>query len=492
MTNALTNTSAAKASDQATRSRWWALIVIALAQLMIVLDTTIVTVALPSTQQSLGMSDASRQWVVSAYTLAFGGLLLFGGRIADLVGRKRTLLTGILGFALASIVGGAAANGGMLIGSRAAQGVFAAILAPSTMSLLVTTFTDQRERAKAFGIFSAVLISGGAVGLVVGGLFTEYLNWRWCLYVNVPIALVAAGGTVALLPPQPGQNSGRLDVGGVITGGGGLAALVFGFGKAAQDGWGSASVVGPLASAAVLLSAFVILQRRVRNPLLPLRLLKNGNRVGALLAVALNFVGTFGMFLFITYQLQSVMHYSPAKAGVAFLPLMAMSAVTATQIVARLLPKVQARLLVGPGLLVSACGMFLLSFLTVDSSYSTYILPAEILVGLGSGAVMSPCMNAATRGIDPGDAGVVSASISTSQQIGAAIGTALLNTIATGVTATYIEHHNATSQVEANVQGYREACTWAAGILVTAAILALTLIRTKPSPAIADHPATRQ
>ncbi|MFD2467937.1 MFS transporter [Amycolatopsis silviterrae] len=463
-------------------TRWWGLVVIALAQLVVVLDTTIVTIALPTTQQDLGMSDASRQWVVTAYTLAFGGLLLLGGRIADLVGRKKTLLVGVAGFAAASALGGAAMNPGMLIGSRALQGLFAALLAPSTMSLLVTMFTDHRERAKAFGIFSAVLISGGAAGLILGGVFTQYLDWRWCLYVNVPIAVAAGVGAALVLPNVPGQSGARIDIAGAITGGGGMAALVFGFGQAAASGWTSGLVLGTLAAAVVLLALFIVLQSKVRHPLLPLKVVSARNRVGAFLSVALNFIGTFGMFLFVTYQLQTVMHYSPIQAGCAFLPLMVMSAVTATQIVARLLPKVPPRALISPGLLIAAGGMFLLTFLTPDSSYLAHILPAEILVGLGSGAVMSPSLNTATREVAPSDTGVISAFVSTSQQIGASIGTALLNTIAAGTTASYLAAHATAGQIEGNVYGYRTACGWAAGILVVAAVLAAVLINTRPQP----------
>jgi predicted MFS family arabinose efflux permease len=255
---------------------------------------------------------------------------------------------------------------------------------------------------------------------------------------------------------------------------------VFGFGQAAGYGWTSGLVLGTLAAAAVLLTLFVVLQGKVREPLLPLKVVSARNRVGAFLSVALNFIGTFGMFLFVTYQLQTVMHYSPIQAGCAFLPLMVMSAITATQIVARLLPKVQPRVLIAPGLLIAAAGMFLLTFLTTDSSYVSHILPAEVLVGLGSGAIMSPSLNTATRDVAPSDTGVISAFVSTSQQIGASVGTALLNTIAAGTTASYLAAHVGVGQIEGNVYGYRVACAWAAGILVVAAVLAAVLINTRP------------
>ena len=427
-------------------NRWLGLAVVALAQLMVVLDTTIVTIALPAVQTGLGMSDVDRQWTVTAYTLAFGGLLLLGGRIADRYGRKRTLIVGTLGFAVASVLGGVAGGAVMLVAARAAQGMFAAVLAPSTMSLLVTMFTDGRERAKAFGVFSAVLISGGALGLILGGVFTEYLSWRWCLYVNVPIAVVAAVGVALVVPNVPGRAA-RLDVRGAVIGGLGLAALVYGLGQSSLPALGLAVVLG---------AVFVVVQR-----LLPPRVLADRSRVGALVSVALNFVGTFGMFLLVTYQLQTILRYSPVQAGVAFLPLMLASALSATQIVARLLPRVRPVVLIAPGLLLAAVGMAVLAM--PETTYLGRILPAEILVGLGSGAIMLPSIMTATRDVDPADTGVVSALVSTCQQVGASVGTALLNAVA----VSYVDR----------LGGYRVACLWGVGVLVVAALLAVVLIR---------------
>ncbi|MER6694458.1 MFS transporter, partial [Streptomyces minutiscleroticus] len=276
--------------------RWWGLVVIALAQLMVVLDATIVNIALPSAQQDLGMSDGNRQWVITAYTLAFGGLLLLGGRVADLVGRKRTFMFGLVGFAVASAVGGAATGSGMLFAARAAQGVFGAVLAPSALSLMTTTFTDPRERGKAFGIYGALAGAGGAIGLLLGGVLTSYLNWRWCLYVNIPIAIVAVVGAVVLLHDRPGHSEARLDVPGVILGCGGLVAIVYGFSEAESRGWGDASVVSLIAGGVVLLLAFVLWQSRAKSPLLPLRILRDRNRAGCFLTIGFATIGMFGLF----------------------------------------------------------------------------------------------------------------------------------------------------------------------------------------------------
>ncbi|MCE3030882.1 MFS transporter, partial [Streptomyces sp. CMSTAAHL-2] len=299
--------------------RWWGLVVIALAQLMVVLDATIVNIALPSAQRALHMSDGNRQWVITAYTLAFGGLLLLGGRIADLVGRKRTFVIGLVGFALASALGGAATGSGMLFGARALQGVFAAVLAPSALSLLTTMFTDPRERGKAFGVYSALAGSGSAIGLIVGGVLTEYLTWRWCLYVNVPIAALAVFGAFTLLHDRPGHRDVRLDVPGVLLGCGGLVAIVYGFGEAQPRGWSDPLVLALLAAGVLLLVAFVWWQARAPSPLLPLRILRSRDRAGCLLTMTFAVIGMFGLFLFMTYYLQVVLGYSPVRTGLAFL-----------------------------------------------------------------------------------------------------------------------------------------------------------------------------
>ncbi len=308
-----TRTGEGTASADADPRRWWGLVVIALAQLMVVLDATIVNIALPSAQRDLGMSDANRQWVITAYTLAFGGLLLLGGRIADLVGRKRTFVIGLIGFAAASALGGAAVGPAMLFGARALQGVFAAVLAPSALSLLTTTFTDPRERGKAFGIYGALAGSGAAVGFIVGGVLTEFLNWRWCLFVNIPIAVVAVTGALVLLRDRPGHADVRLDVPGVVLGCGGLVALVYGFSEAQPRGWSDPLVLALFAAGVVLLGIFVWWQTRAPVPLLPLHIIRDRNRAGCFLTMMLAVIGMFGLFLFMTYYLQVILDYSPCR-----------------------------------------------------------------------------------------------------------------------------------------------------------------------------------
>ncbi|MEU3536705.1 MFS transporter, partial [Streptomyces murinus] len=389
--------------------RWWGLVVIALAQLMVVLDATIVNIALPSAQRALHMSDGNRQWVITAYTLAFGGLLLLGGRIADLVGRKRTFVIGLAGFALASALGGAATGSGMLYGARALQGVFAAVLAPSALSLLTTMFTDPRERGKAFGVYSALAGSGSAIGLIVGGVLTEYLTWRWCLYVNVPIAALAVFGAFTLLHDRPGHRDVRLDVPGVLLGCGGLVAIVYGFGEAQPRGWSDPLVLALLAAGVLLLVAFVWWQARAPSPLLPLRILRSRDRAGCLLTMTFAVIGMFGLFLFMTYYLQVVLGYSPVRTGLAFLPMTAAIVAGSTQISARLLPHVPPRRLLVPGMLLATGGLLLLTRLTPHSSYAGEILPALLLLGLGLGLTFMPVFATATAGVAPRDAGVTSA-----------------------------------------------------------------------------------
>ncbi|MBT2505501.1 MFS transporter [Streptomyces sp. ISL-98] len=466
-------------------SRWKALVFIALAQLMVVLDATIVNIALPSAQRDLGISDANRQWVITAYALAFGGLLLFGGRIADLWGRKRTFVVGLLGFAAASALGGAATNEAMMLGSRALQGAFGALLAPAALSLLAVMFTDVKERAKAFGIYGAIAGGGGAVGLILGGFLTEYLNWRWTFFVNIPFAVVAAAGAYFVIrEPAGGRNRSPLDIPGVVLSTLGLVSLVYGFTRAESDGWASGATVGLFVASAVLLAAFVAVESKVKHPLLPLRVLTERNRGGVYLSLGLAVISMFGLFLFLTYYLQIVKGFSPVKTGFAFLPMIAGMITGSTQIGARLMTRVPPRLLMGPGFLVAALGMLLLTQLEVGSSYAGLILPAQLLLGLGMGTAFMPAMSLSTHGIEPRDAGVASAMVNTSQQVGGAIGTALLNTIAASATTAYVASHAAGAtneqllRAQAMVHGYASAIWWAVGILVVSAVIALTLINT--------------
>ncbi|MEU6546605.1 MFS transporter [Streptomyces sp. NPDC046859] len=475
--------------------RWWGLVTIALAQLMVVLDATIVNIALPSAQEDLGISDGNRQWVITAYTLAFGGLLLLGGRIADLAGRKRTFVIGLIGFAAASALGGAATSAGMLFGARALQGVFAAVLAPSALSLLTTTFTDPKERGKAFGIYGALAGSGSAIGFIVGGVLTEYLDWRWCLYVNVPIAVIAVIGAFALLHDSPVHQGARLDVPGAVLGCGGLVAIVYGFAEAEPRGWTDPLVLTLFAAGIVLLVAFVAWQTRAPVPLLPLHIVRDRNRAGCFLTMALAVIGLFGLFLFMTYYLQVILGYSPVTTGLAFLPLTAAIIVGSTQIAARLLDHVAPRLLMAPGALLAATGMVLLTRLTVDSSYAAHVLPALILMGLGMGLVFMPVFATATAGVAPQDSGVTSATVNTSQQVGGSIGTALLNTIATTSSTAYITAHLTNPArrqpviQQGIVHGYTVAIWWAAAIMLLAGIVAAVMVTARPPGRDAPRPA---
>ncbi|MCW2901288.1 MAG: drug resistance transporter, EmrB/QacA subfamily, partial [Streptosporangiaceae bacterium] len=464
--------------------RWIALIFIALAQLMVILDATIVNIALPSAQKALAISDGDRQWVITAYTLAFGGLLLIGGRVGDLVGRKRTLLIGLVGFAAASALGGAAQTEGVLFGARALQGAFGALLAPSALSLLAVTFTDPKERAKAFGIYGAIAGGGSAIGLILGGVLTEYLNWRWALYVNVPVAVIGLVGGLVFIREPAARHRSRLDLPGTVLVTAGLVALVYGFTRAESEGWSERGVIGLFVAAGVLLVAFAVVEGLSSAPLVPPRVVLDRVRGGAYLAVGLSVIGMFGLFLFLTYYLQTIKDYSPVRTGLAFLPMTAGMIVGSTQISARLVNRVPPQALMVPGLLVAAGATALLTRLQVDSPYTHLVLPAELLLGLGLGTLFMPAMNLATSGVDPRDAGVASAMVNTSQQVGGSIGTALLNTIAATATRTYIvEHgHGRPSPQVADlglVHGFTVALWWAAGVLVLAALSVIALINTR-------------
>jgi EmrB/QacA subfamily drug resistance transporter len=399
-----------------------------------------------------------------------------------MVGPKRTLLVGVTGFALASALGGASQTTLMLIGARGLQGLFGALLAPSVLSLLTSTFTGSLERARAFGIYATIAISGAAFGLILGGFLTQYADWRWCLYVNLPLAALVGAGAFFMIPARGRNREVRLDIPGVVLGCGGLVALVYALGAAGTYGWSSISVIAPLVISAGLLAVFILWQSKGPTPLLPLRVLKDRNRAGSYLTIALAVIAMFGTTLFLTYLLQTIDHYSPLKTGVAFLPLMAINGIGATQLASRLMPHVPTRLLVVPGLVAAAIGIFLLTTLTPDASYVGHVLPTELLVGFGLGVALVPCISTATYNARPNDVGVTSAMTTTSQQIGASIGTALLNTIAASATAAYLVLHGRSGgQVaKATVHGYATASAWAAGILLVAAVVAGVCINVNP------------
>jgi EmrB/QacA subfamily drug resistance transporter len=462
--------------------RWLILAVLSIAQLMVVLDATVVNIALPSAQQALHFSDSSRQWVVTAYTLGFGSLLLLGGRLVDLFGRKRTLIIGLAGFAVASAVGGTAQSFTSLIGARAVQGIFAALLAPAALSLLTTTFTDPQERGKAFGIFGAIAGAGAGVGLLLGGVLTQYLSWRWSLYVNLIFAAVAGTGALLWLSKHARTTKPRLDIPGTLTATAGLFALVYGFSEADRSGWSASSTLGFLAAGVALLAAFVVIEARAAHPLLPLRVVLDRNRGGSYLAMLIAAIGMFATFLFLTYYLQQTLGYSPVKSGLAYLPMIGAIIVTSTTASTWLLPRVGPRLLVLTGMLLAAAGMVVLAQLGVHSTYAAHVLPALIPLGLGLGLIFGPAMNTGTLGVDPGDAGVASATVNTASQVGGSLGTALLNTVATTATASFVAGKAATPALAADaaVHGYVTAFWWAAAIFAVGGVISGLLLHGAP------------
>ncbi|MFE5819481.1 MFS transporter [Streptomyces sp. NPDC056479] len=462
------------------RHRWWVLAVIGVAQLMVVLDSTIVNIALPSAQKDLGFSDGDRQWIVTAYALAFGSLLLLGGRLADLFGRKMTFLVGLVGFAGASAVGGAASSFEMLVVSRAAQGLFGALLAPAALSLLTTTFTDAKERAKAFGVYGAIAGAGGAIGLLLGGVLTEHLDWRWTLYVNLVFAAVAFVGGAVLLQRTTRDRGVSIDIPGAVLVGGGLFCLVYGFSNAESHDWGSVATWGFLAAGAVLLAAFTWWQTRAAHPLLPLRILLDRNRGASFVSVLISGAGMFGVFLFLTYYLQQSLGYSPIKTGLAFLPMVASLMLTSTLASSVLIPRIGPKPIVPLGMGVAAAGMVWMTALDLSSGYATDVLPPLIVAGLGLGLVMAPAMSLATAGVHAKDSGVASATVNAMQQVGGSIGTALLNTLATGAATDYLvgrDPRDPAVQAQAGLEAYSTAYWWSAVFFVVGLVVSVVLYR---------------
>ncbi len=462
--------------------RWLILAVLGLVQLMVVLDATIVNIALPTAQHALGFSDADRQWIVTGYALSFGSLLLLGGRLSDILGRKRALMIGLAGFAVASALGGFSTSFTMLLLARVLQGSFGALLAPAALAMLTTTFTDPRDRGRAFGIYGAISAGGGALGLLLGGILTSYASWRWTLYVNVAIGAVAIAGAAKLLSNSRATNRPRLDLPGAITASTGLFSLVYGFSHAETTSWGNTLTIASLVASAMLLTLFVAIEQRVSEPLLPLRIVVDRNRAGAYIAVFTGVIATFGMFLFLTYYMQGTLHYSPVVTGAAYLP-MIVALVGSAQIATNvLLPRFGPKVMVATGMVIAAVAMLLLTRIGLHSSYVTTILPALVILGLGMGQIMAPSASVATVGLTS-DAGIASAMVNTSQQVGGSVGTSLLNTLAASAATTYALVHHATAtsaatlQAQATVHGYQVVFTYAAIFLVAGAIIAGLLLR---------------
>lgn len=451
--------------------RWLLLAVIGIAQLAVVLDATIVNIALPSAQRDLGFADGQRQWIVTAYSLAFGSLLLLGGRLGDLFGRKNLFVIGLVGFAGASVVGGLAADFGQLVAARALQGVFGALLAPSALALLTTTFTDPAERARAFGVFGAIAGSGAATGVLLGGVLTEYSSWRWCLYVNVVFAVLGVVGALLFVPKPVRGPRPRLDLAGTVTITLGLVGIVYGFSSAETSGWSDPVTIASLALGVLLVAAFVLVESRVANPLLPLRIVRDRDRGGALIAIGLVGVAMFGIFLFLTYYLSQTLGFSSLETGLAFLPMPFSIMTAATQITPRLLPRVGPKVLIRTGGLVATAGILLFLRTDVDSTWAGTVLPALVVTGLGMGLVISSAMNTATSGVAREDAGAAGASVNTFQQIGGSIGTALLSTVFASSVAGY-----GGAPADAVLHGYHVAFTGAAIAALLVAVVSGGLI----------------
>ncbi|MCU1577039.1 MAG: Puromycin resistance protein pur8 [Leifsonia sp.] len=448
---------------------------------MVVLDSTVVNIALPAAQTDLGFSNGERQWIITGYSLAFGSLLLLGGRLSDLIGRKRTFIIGLIGFAAASALGGAATSFGMLVGARALQGAFGALLAPTALAVLTTTFTVPKERARAFGVFGAIAGAGGAVGLLLGGFLTQNFDWRWNLYINVFIAIFGIiGAAIFVTSVKRSGPRPKLDVPGTLLVSAALFSLVYGFSNAETDGWGSALTWGFLAAAGVLLVAFALWQRRAAHPLLPLSIILDRNRGAAFSSVLIAGAGMFGIFLFVTYYLQISLHYSPIQTGLAFLPMIAML-ITAAQLSTNIfVPRFGPKIMVPFGMILAAIGMVYLTHLDLNSTYAADVLPPLMILGFGMGSIMPASMQTATLGVDRRFAGVASAMVNTSQQVGGSIGTALLNTLAATAATDYVASHlppSAAVAAQAAVHSYATAYWWGAGFFAFGAVLAALLFR---------------
>ena len=464
--------------------QWLVLAVIGIAQLMVVLDTTIINIALPSAQGALHFGTESRQWLITAYSLAFGSLLLLGGRLSDILGRRRTLLIGLIGFALASAVGGAASGFGMLVAARACQGAFAAVLAPAALSTLNVTFTDDKQRAKALGVYGAIAGGGAVVGLLLGGALTEWLSWRWCLYVNLVFAAVAVAGVLAWVAALDERGSVvRLDWPGIITGSAGLFCLVYGLSNAETHSWSAPLTILMFIGSGLLLVAFAVIEARATAPLLPLQIVLNRERVAAYVAIMVAFCSMFSAFLFLTYYAQQNLGYSPLKTGVAFLPLAAGIAASAGVANVRLIPRLGPRRVIPAGMLIAAGGMLWLAQLDIHSTYAGDVFGPLLVLGVGMGLTFAPAIAAATAGITGRDAGVASAMVNTTQQIGGAVGTAALSTIFASSMTRYMSSHlppTPALRPAAAIHGYTVAFAVSCVLFLAGAVVTALLLRGTP------------
>jgi EmrB/QacA subfamily drug resistance transporter len=454
------------------------LALLGVAQLMVVLDATIVNIALPSAQRALGFSTDSRQWIITAYALAFGSLLLVGGKLGDLFGRKWTFIGGLVGFSLASALGGLAQSFAMLVAARALQGAFGAMLAPSALGLLTVTFQGSPDRAKAFGIFGAIAGGGASFGLLLGGALTQALSWRWCLYVNLAIAVPTAITALRLLRNETQSERPRIDFPGVAVASAGLFALVFGFSNAETHSWSAPLTLSALAISAVLLTGFVFLERRVPSPLLPLHIVWDRARGGAYASIALAGSAVFAVFLFLTYYMQQNLGFSPLTTGLGFLPMTGMIVLTATTVQTRILGRTGAKPIVVTGMTVGVIAMLLLTRLSPGGSYAGQVLPGLLLTGFAMGCIFAPAFSTATLGVRSTEAGIASAMVNTSQQVGGSVGTALLSTIFASAASSYASSHIHASGLStaAAINGYTTAFVWAAAVFAVGLLVALLVL----------------
>jgi len=462
-------------------NRWKALSVIAIASLMVVLDASIVNIALPQAQKALHISNANRQWVVTAYSLAFGSLLLFGGRLSDFIGRKRIFMIGLGGFALASAIGGLSQTSGELFAARAVQGAFGALLAPAALSLISVTFTLPKERAKAFGVYGAISGGGAAIGLIMGGLLTEYANWRWCLLVNTPIALIAILLAIPNIRESRAQGDRSYDIPGTIISSLGLVSLVYGCAQAATHSWGNIHTYIYFIISAVLLAIFAAVEKKTSHPLLPLRIFTERNRGGSYLSAFLVGAGLFAIFLFLSIYFQQFLGYSSLRSGFAFLPFSG-GIIAFAGVASQLLPKIGPRPLMTTGLLAGVVGLWLFSHLTPHSHYLTQILPAMLVTSSGLALFFIPSAGTGLHNTGEHDTGVASAVLNTSQQIGGSLGAALLNTVALSSTTAFFASHIAqngngsVANAIASVHGFDVAFLVGAAFLLVAAVVSFLFI----------------
>jgi EmrB/QacA subfamily drug resistance transporter len=413
---------------------WLVLVLICLAQFMVILDATIVNVALPSIQKDLGLSEANLQWIISAYTLFFGGFLLLGGRAGDLLGRKRVFLVGLVIFTVASLLNGLSSSSGQLIAFRAVQGLGAALISPAALSIISTTFAEGKERARALGVWAAIAIGGSAVGLILGGALTQAFSWPWIFFVNVPVGIAAFLLSLRYVPESKDEHAHRsYDVGGAVTVTGGLMALVYAIVKAETDGWGSTTTIGFFVLSAVLLVSFVLIELRAKEPLVRLSIFRVRSLLTANVVMFLVASGLFAMFFFNTLYIQRVLGYGPLKAGIAFLPFTAGIMVSAG-LASNFATKIGVRPIAAAGMSLTVIGMLLLTQLPVHGTYLANVLPSLLLTSLGMGAVFMPLTLIATTGLEDEDQGLASGLFNTSQQIGGALGLAILSTLAASKT----------------------------------------------------------